>query len=299
MIRAYDCGDQTSMNQHAATSADSRMHKIQQAIKWTVYTLLIINFVYYIFEDWNRAMHTLHAGSTFLDWTSEFATSIDESAWFLLLAMFEIETYVIDDEDWTGRLARTVRGIRLLCYVLIAHTVYAFVITLIDLQPTVVVEDVSNLCDMTGADVSYVYNLEYTEVNAQTCGELSDESQFYWLADDPLVSDMAGLDLERDLAWVDLFEAVTWVLILLAIEAVVRLQGRGVTGGKLMSTANGASIFLYLALIAFGIYWATLSHWLYLWDELVWIGGFAAIEMNLSEWRNELLDDKDKSSGEE
>jgi len=287
------------MSQQAATGADSRMHKIQQAIKWTVYTLLIINFVYYIFEDWNRAMHTLHAGSTFLDWTSEFATSIDESAWFLLLAMFEIETYVIDDEDWTGRLARTVRGIRLLCYVLIAHTVYAFVITLIDLQPTVVVEDVSNLCDMTGADVSYVYNLEYTEVNAQTCGELSDESQFYWLADDPLVSDIAGLDLERDLAWVDLFEAVTWVLILLAIEAVVRLQGRGVTGGKLMSTANGASIFLYLALIAFGIYWATLSHWLYLWDELVWIGGFAAIEMNLSEWRNELLGDKDESPGEE
>ena len=287
------------MSQQAATSADSRMHKIQQAIKWIVYTLLIINFVYYIFEDWNRAMHTLHAGSTFLDWTSEFATSIDESAWFLLLAMFEIETYVIDDEDWTGRLARTVRGIRLFCYVLIAHTVYAFVITLIDLQPTVVVEDVSNLCDMTGADVSYVYNLEYTEVNAQTCGELSDESQFYWLADDPLVSDIAGLDLERDLAWVDLFEAVTWVLILLAIEAVVRLQGRGVTGGKLMSTANGASIFLYLALIAFGIYWATLSHWLYLWDELVWIGGFAAIEMNLSEWRNELLGDKDESPGEE
>ena len=287
------------MSQQAATGADSRMHKIQQAIKWTVYTLLIINFVYNIFDDWNRAMHTLHAGSTLLDWTSEFATSIDESAWFLLLAMFEIETYVVDDEDWTGRLARTVRGIRLLCYVLIAHTVYAFVITLIDLQPTVVVEDVSNLCDMTGADVSYVYNLEYTEVNAQTCGELSDESQFYWLADDPLVSDIAGLDLERDLAWVDLFEAVTWVLILLAIEAVVRLQGRGVTGGKLMSTANGASIFLYLALIAFGIYWATLSHWLYLWDELVWIGGFAAIEMNLSEWRNELLGDKDESPGEE
>jgi hypothetical protein len=287
------------MNQQAATGADSRMHKIQQAIKWTVYTLLIINFVYYIFEDWNRAMHTLDAGSTFLNWTSEFATSIDESAWFLLLAMFEIETYVVDDEDWTGWLARTVRGIRLFCYVLIAHTVYAFVITLIDLQPTVVVENVSNLCDMTGADVSYVYNLEYTEVNAQTCGELSDESQFYWLADNPIVSDMAGLELERDLGWVDLIEAVTWLLILVAIEVVVRLQGRGVTGGKVISSANGFSIFLYLALIAFGIYWATLSHWLYLWDELVWIGGFAAIEMNLSEWRNELLGDKDKSPGEE
>jgi hypothetical protein len=26
-----------------------------------------------------------------------------------------------------------------------------------------------------------------------------------------------------------------------------------------------------------------------LWDELVWILGFAAIEMNVSEWREELL----------
>jgi len=99
-----------------ATVADSRMHKIQQAVKWTVYTLLIINFVFYIFEDWNRAIHTLHAGSTFLDWTGEFATSIDESAWFLLLIMFELETYVVGDEDWTGWIAHTVRGIRLVSY---------------------------------------------------------------------------------------------------------------------------------------------------------------------------------------
>ncbi len=277
------------MSQQAAVSADSKLHKIQQAVKWTVYTLLIINFVFYIFEDWNRAVHTLHAGSTFLDWTSEFANSIDESAWFLLLFMFELETYVVDDEDWTGWVAHTVRGVRLVCYVLIAHTVYAYIIVVINLQPTAPVEDVSDLCGLTGVDVSYVYNLEYTEVNDQTCGELSGESQFYWLAEDSVVSDMAGLNLERDLAWADLIEAVVWLLILLAIEIVVRLQGRGITGGTLISTANALSVFLYLSLIALGVYWATLSHWLYLWDELVWIGGFAAIEMNVSQWRDELL----------
>ncbi len=277
------------MSQQAAVSADSKLHKIQQAVKWTVYTLLIINFVFYVFEDWNRAVHTLHAGSTFLDWTSEFANSIDESAWFLLLFMFELETYVVDDEDWTGWVAHTVRGVRLVCYVLIAHTVYAYIIVVINLQPTAPVEDVSDLCGLTGVDVSYVYNLEYTEVNDQTCGELSGESQFYWLAEDSVVSDMAGLNLERDLAWADLIEAVVWLLILLAIEIVVRLQGRGITGGTLISTANALSVFLYLSLIALGVYWATLSHWLYLWDELVWIGGFAAIEMNVSQWRDELL----------
>ena len=267
---------------------ESTLHKIQQAVKWTVYTLLIINFVFYIFEDWNRAVHTLHAGSTFLDWTSEFATSIDESAWFILLFMFELETYVLEDENLKGWVGRTLHGVRLICYVMLAHTVYAFTIVVINLQPTIPVEDVSNLCDMSSANVSYVYNLEYTEVNEQTCGGLSGDSQFYWLADDPIVSDMVGLQLERDLAWADLVEAVVWLVILFSIEIVVRLQGRGVTGGAVISTAKALNKFLYASLIALGVYWATLSHWLYLWDELVWIAGFAAIEMNVTEWRNEL-----------
>lgn len=63
------------MTHQAAVSADSNVHKIQQAVKWSVYTLLIINFVFYVFEDWNRAVHTLHAGSTLLDWTSELSMS--------------------------------------------------------------------------------------------------------------------------------------------------------------------------------------------------------------------------------
>ena len=270
----------------------SRLHTIQQAIKWVVYTLLIINFVFYIFEDWNRATHTLVAGSTFLDWTSEFATSIDESGWFLLLFMFELETYAVEDENWKDWVAHTVRGIRVFCYLMITHTVYAFLIVVINLQPTVAVENVSNLCDMVNSNVSYVYNLEYTEVNEQTCGELSNESQFYWLAEDPIVSDAAGLDLERDLAWADLIEVVIWLMIVLTIETVVRMQGRGVSGGAIVSAANSLQVFLYLSLIAIGIYWATLSHWFYFWDELVWIGGFAAIEMNLSKWRDDLLGEK-------
>jgi len=270
----------------------TNMHKIQQTIKWTVYALLIVNFVFYVFEDWNRAMHTLHAGSTLLDWAGEFATSIDELGWFLLLFMFEIETYIVDDENWKGWIAHTVRGVRMFCFVMIGHTVYAFTIVVIGLQPTVPVEATTDLCDMVGADVSYVYNLEYTEVNEQTCGGLTDESQFFWLDDDPIVSDMAGLELERKLAWADLAEVVIWLLILLAIEVIVRLQSHGVTGGTLISTLNALKFALYASLIGLGIYWASLGHWLYFWDELVWIGGFAAIEMNVSQWRDELLGDK-------
>ena len=116
------------MNSNAASTVNPKVHRIQQAIKWTVYTLLIINWIYYIFEDANRAAHVLHSGSTFLDWTSEFATSIDESAWFILLFMFELETYILEDEDWKGWVAHLVRGVRLVCFAMIAHTIFAFAV---------------------------------------------------------------------------------------------------------------------------------------------------------------------------
>jgi len=280
------------VNQSVALGSGPDWHKIQQVVKWLVYAFLIVNFVFYFIEDSRRAVFTLHAGSTFLDWTSAFATTIDESAWFLLLAMFEIETYVLEDEDVTGWVAMALHGVRLVCYTLLAHTIYAFVIVVSSLQPTVAVEGVSDLCDLTTADVSFVYSLEYTDITEQTCNGLSNDTEFYWVAEDPVVADIAGLSLERDLALADLAEAALWLLAILAIEIVVRMQGHGVSGGRVISTLNSLKLVIYASLIGLGIYWATLSHWLYLWDELVWIGGFAAIELNLSEWRDEIDDNQ-------
>lgn len=272
--------------------AGLNLHKAQQTIKWIVYTLLIINFGYYIVEDWTRALHVLRDGAGVLDWAAEFAASIDELGWFILLAMFELETYVLEDKEWKGWVKHTVRGLRVACYVMILHTVYAYAMSVMNLYPTNAVDNVWDLCELSDADVSYVYNLEYTKVDDQSCNDLSNASQFFQVGEDPVVTDAEGLHLERDLAWADLVEAVIWLVIVLAIELVVRLQDRGVTAGALLRTANGAQIVLYAALIGIGIYWASLGHWLYLWDELVWIGGFAIIDMNISEWREELIEER-------
>ena len=202
--------------------------------------------------------------------------------------MLELETYVLEDEDWNGWVAYAVRGVRFGCYAMIAHTLYAAVLATINLQPTVAVENVSDLCGMVDEDVSYVYNLEYTDVTIETCGALSAETELYWVESGLIVTDKVGLELERVLGWVDLWEVILWLLILLAIETVVRLQDRGITEGVILSVANSLKILMYLVLIAFGIYWAALSHWLYLWDELLWVAGFTAIEMNITKWRDEL-----------
>lgn len=267
------------------------LHKLQQVVKWIVYGLLIINWGFYILEDWDRAIHTLGPGSTLLDWTGEFATSIDESGWFVLLFMFELETYVLDDENLTGWTAKAIHTARLVCFLMILHTVYAFAVTVSEYEATVPVDNASSLCDLTDKGLSYVYNLDYTEVNEQTCGELSNASQFFMVGADPVVSTEVGLVLERQLAWGDLVEVVMWLLIIAAIELVVRMQERGITGGPVISTANRMKLACYLVLFALAVWWATLSHWLYTWDTFVWIAGFAAIEMNISEWRDEILEE--------
>ena len=267
-------------------------HKIQQALKWTVYALLLVNFAFYIAEDWNRVAYTLMSESTIFDWMAEFATSIDLVGWILLLCMLELETYVLEDEDWEGWVAYVVRGVRFGCYAMIAHTLYAAVLATINLQPTVAVENVSDLCGMVDENVSYVYNLEYTDVTIETCSALSAETELYWVESGLIVTDKIGLELERVLGWVDLWEVILWLLILLAIETVVRLQDRGITEGIILSVANSLKILMYLVLVAFGIYWAALSHWLYLWDELLWVAGFTAIEMNIPKWRDELQVDQ-------
>ncbi len=276
------------MTLRATLAANYDLHRLQQTLKWIVYSLLIINWGYYIAEDWTRAMHTLGPESTLLDWAREFATSIDEAGWFILLFMFELETYALEDEQWKGWVARTVHLVRLACYAMILHTVYAYAVTVVEYQPTVLVEDTSTLCELVDNEVSYVYNLEYTAVTAQNCEGLSAASAFYRLGDDPAVTSLEGLELERRLALADLVDAVAWLIIVVAIEIVVRLQERDITGGRLVSVLNAAKLLCYLVLIAISAWWASLSHWLYAWDEFLWIAGFAAIEMNISEWRDEL-----------
>ncbi len=285
------------MNALLARFSGARLHAIQQAAKWIVYSLLLINWGFYIYEDWDRAVHTLNSSSTVFEWGREFATSIDEAAWFILLLMFELETYMLADSAWTGWVSRTVHAVRIVCFVMIAHTVLAFAIAVNDLEPTVPVLGVDSLCDIVDDDISFVYNLDYTVVTADNCAALGGNTTMYRVGSDPVVSTIEGLNLERDIAWSDLVEVVTWLLIIAAIELVVRLQERGITSGTTISIAGKIKIFLYLVLFGLAAYWGSLGHWLYSWDTFVWIAGFTAIEMNIQEWRDEILEAHDPEPG--
>jgi hypothetical protein len=234
----------------------------------------------------------LYSGSSLLEISRAFATTIDESAWIILLLLFELETYLLSDDPLSRAKTLLMQGIRLVCYISLAHTLYAYGVYLAEIYAAVPVEEVTNLCQLIGKDLSYASNLVYSEINSSNCASLSSANQFFYV-DPPtffIVEDAAGLAIEKQLAWIDIFEAIIWLLILLSIEVAVWLQDRNIGQGLIFKTLSITKWCLYSLLWAAAGYWIYRGHYMFAWDEFVWIAGFVAIEMNIVEWRNEIND---------
>lgn len=259
----------------------------KQILKVAVYGLLLVNFVQYVSNDITVASHTFHDGWQWHDWTAAFATTLDEAAWFLLLFLFELETYLLSDSTFTPARVRLMHGLRLVCILLIGHAVVAYGNYLLELGRSLELA-ATDLCELAGRELSFARNLEYRDITAETCASLLATTPLYQFDQGQLVTDAAGLRVEWELAWADFLEVVFWVVILFFIELMVRLQERGITSGAVLHTARIAKAVFYGFLWLIAAYWAYRGHWMFAWDETLWILGFIAIDMNLSEWRDEI-----------
>jgi hypothetical protein len=240
----------------------------------------------YIVEDWQNAQHTLGNAASLLEWTSAFGTSLDEFAWFGLLFVLELETYALSEHAWTRFIQWLFRGIRGVCYIFLAHTVFAWSVAYLDLQKVEAIPEITSLCEFAGKDISFAFNLEYTTIDNDNCSQLSNGPEFFMI-ENTAVTDNAGLKVERRSAWIDVEDAITWLLVIFSIELAIWLQERNITGGHLMLLSHLGKLF-YGVLIFHAAYWAWMGHWLYTWDQLLWIGGFWAIELNMKDWRAEI-----------
>jgi uncharacterized membrane protein len=274
----------------AQTVPPWRKWDLGQIIKWTVYSLLLLNFFFYMYDEARIASYTLSQGGTFLQWTKEFATTIDEMGWFLLLFAFELETYALSDDAWTKKRTRwTLHICRLIGYLFLAHTVAARITSVVEFEEVTQAVEVTSLCQVADQEIYFGQNYEYTEIDGENCKTLSQDRVFYFL-DPTVITDSDGHTLEEELVWIDLEDVVVWLLVVWAIELAVWLQNRDITGGKLMIVTHAAKIF-YAVLFAHAGFWIWHGHWVYAWDQTLWICGFWAIEMNLSDWREDIREE--------
>ena len=257
-------------------------------IKAALYALLLANFGYYLAEDLSRANFSLTDAASFYDWVREFNTSLDEVAWFTLLLLFELETYVLDESGWSPNAARTVSLIKLIAFCLIGNTLYVNFTALTEILGPVSAAAVSDICDLTNTGQSWLFNLDYTLITSDTCEGLPKAPQYWEIPGEPVITSSAGLDLARRLAWCDFMETAAWLSVGASMEAAIRITDRGVTSGCVVTALNWLKFGLYALILALGVYWAYYGHWVYLWDEVLWIFGFAFLEVNLDGWRDEI-----------
>ena len=266
---------------------------LKQSFKWIVYSLLLVNFALYVNWDWHAATHALGPAEPLIKWLQAYAASIDYAAWLVLIILFELETYILSDAAFTPRVGRLMFGARLLCYLFVLHTVYAYSVNTYENYFKVEqAAGVSDLCRLADESVSFVYNQQYTYLNEDNCADLGTGGDYFLLDKGRVVADTASLARERWLAWLDVAEAVIWLLIMALIELTIRLQDRGISSGRAISTLNYLKFGGYGALVGMAIHWGLTGLFLNFWDEMLWVGGFTAIEMNMSDWREELEEAK-------
>jgi len=265
--------------------------KHQQMLKWVVYILLIFNFGYYLFDDWRSAQTTLLTGASLLEAMSVYVTSIDEVGWFIILFLLEIETYWLDDDADSGFIFWLIQIVRIACYGLLGHTLYAYVNAVFDLGDASLITGIESVCELADQNLSFVRNLLYEPITASNCASLSTGSELYRFVGEPVVSDASGYQLAIQHAWIDVIDSSSWISLSLLITFVMYVQDRGIYDSVWIRGADRFQYFFYAVLTIEAIYWALYGFYVYTWDTLLWMGGFAAIDANLAEWRDELKDE--------
>jgi hypothetical protein len=263
-------------------------NRLFRIFKYAVYALLAINVFIFWSDEVLAAAVQFPDGIRLSQLIGSFPATIDTAAWVILLLVFELETYELEDHHFTPTVAKTLQGIRIVCYAFIIYALYGYIVKLAFVHQTTQFLGLSDLCTLVSSGWSYAIDLdEYTQLTAANCATISDAGSFVQFDSAPAVVDQSGLIDIRRLAWVDVINAAVWLLIVFVLEADVWLQERKRYVGAALRTSNMLKVILYSALLLAAIYWGFKGDFVDFWDAFLWLVAFVFIELNVFEWRQE------------
>lgn len=259
-----------------------------QTFKYVVYVLLAMNIYWFYAEESAAAIVQFSNGIALADLIEAYSATIDTAAWVVLLLMFELETYALDEEHFTPLVQWTLHGLRVLCYAFIVYAFFGYVANLTFHYETRVLDGVADLCALQGGSWSWAVTLdEYVEITLANCTQFVHQLPLYTFNDVPAVVDLDGLVEIRRLAWVDVINSAVWLLVVLVLEIDVRLQEHDRLRGIALTASNAIKSVLYSALLLAAIYWGVKGDFVDFWDAFLWLVAFVFIELNIFEWRHE------------
>ena len=261
-----------------------------QLFKYAVYSLLALNVYLFWSAEFSAALVKFPDGVSGRHLIDAYATTIDTAAWLVLLLMFELETYLLHDRQFSRGVAMALHGLRIFSYTFILYAFYGYLLNALHMHDVAPVAGLEDLCALAGQGWTYV--IDYDEVltiGADNCSTLSADSSFVQIGEFAAVVDTQGLVDLRLLAWADAINALMWICIVVILEIEVRMQEHGMLGERSVRTFAVVKVLLYAVLFVLAVYWGIDGQFVDFWDAFLWLVAFFFIEMNVVEWRREEL----------
>lgn len=263
---------------------------IFQLFKYSVYFLLSINVYHFFVEDYNASNQTFSNGIALKHLIEAFTATIDTLAWVVLLLLFELETYILDDDKIKGWVKWSIDLLSILCYVFIIYSFYGYVAKYIMLH-TVLPYSVTDACSLIGGSFTYIDKIdEYLPFTSEICSAFN-QTTLYQVAGTEIISDNIHLIEAQRLSLVDVVNSGNWLIIVALLEMDVYLQLRGKLSEKIVYVSTRIKVVLYSILFLAAVYWGIKGDLLDFWDAFLWLVAFIFIELNVFEWNAETRED--------
>ncbi|MBE9538436.1 MAG: hypothetical protein IMF06_05095 [Proteobacteria bacterium] len=267
-----------------------------QLFKYTVYIFLTMNIYHFFIEDYAASSHTFAAGISLGQVIEAFTATIDTAAWVILLLLFELETYVLEDDKIKGALKWSLHLTRALCYLFIIYSFYGYLSKFFMIH-TVLPFSVGDVCSLVGGSYTYIEDIdEYLPLTVDNCAAFNGMPLSRIAGTDIISTEYHLIEAQR-LSMTEITNSGNWLLIVAILEMDVYLQSRGQLQGLLVTISKGIKVILYSILLLAAIYWGIKGDFLDFWDAFLWLVAFVFIEMNIFEWHQETSSNKTDEQG--
>ncbi len=257
-----------------------------QIFKYLVYGLLAMDVYMFFVEEFSATSFRFAKGLNLSEIIVAYSGTIDTAAWVILLIVFELETYIIDDNKLKGGLKWFLNILSFLSYTVIVYSFYAYNQKLFWTYDFQQIGDAADVCQFVGQ--SWLEELDhFVKITPDNCNALATSTELWAIPDQNIVADINSLTLTKRLALTDVLNSAAWLLVVIVLEIDVWLQLKHKLKGGLYLANKIVKFFAYLLLLLAAIHWGYTGQILDFWDAFLWIVAFLFIEMNLFKWHEE------------
>ena len=261
---------------------------LYQVFKYSIYALLTLNVFVFLGEEVLATRLEYPDGVAARDFFKAYAATVDTAAWVILLLMFELETWVLEDRHFTRPVRWSLHSLRAICYLFIVSAFTGYIEDAVFVYQTSPLAGIRDVCALADQGWSYATTFgEYADITSINCASFSGHAEFLRFVDTRAIVDVPGHADIRLLAIVDVINAGVWLLVVLLLEIDVRLQEHKRFEGLALHVSTAAKVVLYGTLAAAVVVWAIMGDFVDWWDALLWLVAFVFIELNVFEWRQE------------